>query len=99
LVYTCNIKEVAKMIRQTSLESWRKTQPVLGRKQAEMLNVFKEFRYVSFTDRTLAKMLDWTINTVCPRRGELLAKGLIVEDGIIFDGETKRKATLWRLKR
>jgi hypothetical protein len=86
------------MIRQTSLESWRKTQPVLGRKQAEMLNVFKEFRYVSFTDRALAKMLDWTINTVCPRRGELLAKGLIVEDGTTFDEETKRRVTLWKLK-
>jgi hypothetical protein len=85
------------MIRQTSLESWRKTQPVLGRKQAEMLNVFKEFRYVSFSDRALAKMLDWTINTVCPRRGELLVKGLIVEDGTTFDEETKRKVMLWKI--
>jgi DNA-binding MarR family transcriptional regulator len=88
---------VKKMIRQTSLESYRKCQPTLGKKQAEMLDVFKDT--TSCTDRDLAKILGWSINTVTPRRNELAAKGLIVEDGIIFDGETKRKATLWRLKR
>jgi hypothetical protein len=85
------------MIRQTQIDSYRKCQPTLGKKQAEMYAVFTDFKYASFTDRTLAKMLDWTINTVCPRRGELLAKGLIQEAGTTFDEETKRKVMLWKI--
>jgi hypothetical protein len=86
-------------VRQTSIESYKLTQPILGKKQTEMHEFFLQHPTIKFTDKNLAYNLKWTINTVTPRRGELLNMGLIEEAGVIFDHATKRPVTTWRLKR
>ena len=87
------------MVKQTSLESWRKLQPDLSRKQREMLAVFKKYALLRFTDKELAKILRWPINSVTPRRGELADKGLIHEAGVVWDKGTRRHVTTWRLRK
>jgi hypothetical protein len=89
---------MVKMIRQTSLESWRALQPKLGLKQMTMYQVFAENPEGKCTDRDLSKILGWAINSVTARRNELWKQKLIVEDGTTFDEETKRRVTLWKLK-
>lgn len=85
-------------VTQTSLASFKAVLPHLNDKQNVMLEAFKKAN-CRITDRDLAKFLGWSINTVTPRRGELLKLGYIEEAGLTFDYETNRRAMTWRLKR
>ncbi len=85
-------------MQATSIESWQKLQPELGKKQAIMLEFFKTHPFIKFTDRNLAHNLGWPINQVTPRRGELLTLDLIESSGIIYDSQTKRNANTWKYK-
>jgi DNA-binding MarR family transcriptional regulator len=92
-------------VTQTSLASYKVflheaelNKPKLHPKQEVMLAAFKKAN-CRVTDRDLAKFLGWSINTVTPRRGELVKLNLIEEAGLTFDYETNRRAQTWRLKR
>lgn len=92
-------------VTQTSLSSYKVflqeaqiAKPKLHPKQEIMLSAFKKAN-CRITDRDLAKFLGWSINTVTPRRGELVKLNLVEEAGLTFDYETNRRAMTWRLKR
>lgn len=63
------------MIQDTSLLSWIELQPSLGKRQAEVYHALQALGNAS--DKELARHLNWSINRVTPRRGELLRKDLI----------------------
>ncbi len=62
-------------IQQTSLEAYNKIKPELGKKQQELLNLFKE--KVILYDKEASKLLNLPINCVTARRNELEKMGLI----------------------
>ena len=51
-------------------------------------------------DRELSEHLQWPINRITPRRGELMKKGLIVFDGKRKDPNTTTKVPVsyWKVK-
>jgi predicted transcriptional regulator len=49
-----------------------------------------------FTDKQLADFMNWEINCITPRRGELVKKGLIRDSGKV-DMSKGRPATLWEI--
>jgi hypothetical protein len=84
-------------VAQTSIESFRKLKHI-GKRQAEVLAVFKKYPQLRFSDRELSKLIHQPINRVTPRRGELAEKGLVCEAGFLWDAETKRRVQAWKLK-
>jgi hypothetical protein len=85
-------------VADTSLEAWTKIQCRLGQKQSEMYQFFKSHPNIKFSDKHLAHNLQWPINTVTPRRGELCKLGLVEDAGKIMDHSTKCCVHVWRLK-
>lgn len=65
----------------------------IGEKQAAVLGVILEYGPIS--DRGIAEILSRTINTITPRRGELLAAGHIRQFGVAKDLETGMSAATW----
>jgi DNA-binding IclR family transcriptional regulator len=87
------------MVQDTSVESYRKLQEVLGEKQRVMLEFFREHPGLKFSNRHLANNLGWPINSVTPRCKELRELGYVVDAGRIFDVTTQRSVLTWKLKR
>lgn len=85
-------------VTQTSIDSYKATLPHLNDKQDKLYSLFQLYPKNSFSDRELAKLLDWPINTVTPRRGELYTKGLIEPSKIEWDHVTKRRVQKWKIK-
>jgi len=84
------------MIRQTSLESFRKLKEegTLSKHQLIVLNAFRE--YGRATDREITNLLGINDpNVVRPRRNELVSLGFLEEDGKDFCMITGRKAIVW----
>lgn len=79
---------------ENSLFSFIALKPKLGEKQRE---VYEAMRMMNrqFTDHDLKEYMGWEINSITPRRGELLKKGLIRKAGSII--QNGRKATLWEV--
>ena len=67
----------------------------LGQKQAEVLDVIRQFGPIF--DRAIGLKLGWPINRVTPRRSELVESGLVVGAGTICDPLTRRSVMLWRV--
>lgn len=65
----------------------------LGDKQREVYDALKTLGYA--TDRELTDHLDWPINQLLPRRGELVQYGFIKKHGEKWNPLTKRNVTLW----
>lgn len=82
-------------MRQTSILAYRQIENKLGPRQKLVLEALEEIAPAN--DKQLAEHLRWPINTVTPRRGELLKKQKIVEayTGIDTSG---RKAIYWKPK-
>ena len=80
-------------MRETSLLAWDEVLGYLGPKQRQVLEVF-EAQGVPLCDLQLAALLRWPINCVTGRRGELVAMGLLQDDGKREWGERKRH--FWR---
>ena len=57
------------MITETSREAYNSIKPKIGHKQTEVLEAIKELQ--PCTDKQIARYLDFEINRVTPRRGEL----------------------------
>ena len=49
-------------------------------------------------DRELSERLQWPINRITPRRGELVTGGLIVMDRKDTDPKTGRTVSYWKVK-
>ena len=84
------------MMQQTTLYSYAMiiSEPVeLGRKQKQVYNAIKVLG--TTTDRQLSKFLNWSINTVTPRRGELAKLGIIEKCGTTWDEVTNRPVIKW----
>ena len=65
------------MIQHTSVEALRRVSPKISKSQQAVLDVMRAYPE-GLTDAEINHYLQWTINRVTPRRGELLDKGLIV---------------------
>jgi predicted ArsR family transcriptional regulator len=82
------------MIRDTSREAYNSLDR-LNEKQKAVLQIIR--KHQPCTDQQIAAILQWPINRVTPRRGELEKKGVIVDAG-----KTKtssgRQAHVWRIK-
>lgn len=77
-----------------SLFSYQVLSPKLNERQREVYDAMRAMGR-RFTDKDLANFLDWPINTVTPRRGELLKKGMIRKSGDVI--QNGRKASLWEV--
>jgi predicted HTH transcriptional regulator len=67
------------MIQSTSLEAFFAIHKSLTRLEHIVLKAIRSQPNV--TDRELSHMLDWSINRITPRRGELVEKGMVEEAG------------------
>ena len=84
------------MIRQTSLEAYERLRYEvngLGKRQQAVYELLR--KKSPLTDRQISRLLGWPINTVTPRRGELLKKGVIMRWGYLVDSVTNRSANTW----
>lgn len=79
-------------VTNTSKESFRKLTD-LGDKQREVYDMLNNNG--GMTDREMAAALDWEINQLLPRRGELVEYGFVVKHGEKFVKDTKRNVTVW----
>lgn len=76
----------------TSKESYKAITD-LGEKQRAVYDMLQSMG--SATDRELTERLDWEINQLLPRRGELVEYGFIKKSGEKYNPATKRNVTVW----
>lgn len=79
-------------VTTTSKESFRKLTD-LGEKQREVYDLLN--KNGGMTDREMAVALDWPINQLLPRRGELVEYGFVIKHGEKYVKDTKRNVTVW----
>lgn len=81
--------------RQTKRASWHAVQDDgrLGHRQQQVLDAISH--HGPITDRASGRLLGWPINRVVPRRHELVAAGLVVQDGTLLDVDTNRRVAAW----
>lgn len=79
-------------VAATSLEAYDSV--ALTERQLEVLDAIEGLREAS--DQELSELLNWTINRVTPRRGELVDMGLVTRARIV-SGPSGRKISKWRL--
>lgn len=84
-------------MRQTSIRAYNEIKQELGRRQAEVLKALETLRNAS--DKELARELGRPINSITPRRNELVKKGLVEEHRREPCSVTGRKVIKWRVKR
>jgi len=77
---------------ETSKQSYRKITD-LGDRQREVYDALQAMG--SATDRELTEKLDWEINQLLPRRGELVEYGFVKKSGEKYNPATKRNVTVW----
>lgn len=85
---------------QTSLPAYLEIRPNIGRKQSQVLEAIAnitEHTRRACNDREIAKYLNWPINTVTNRRGELLKLGRIYDAGVFKDLVTGRRTHFWKV--
>jgi len=74
----------------TSIQAYRSVRPFLNDKQIKVLAALRMLNN-SATNEEIADYLHWPINTVTPRTGELLQKGMIAR-GEKVKGKSGRSA-------
>ncbi len=84
------------MVRQTSLQAYKRINTHLGQRQKQVLMAF--YMDGPATDREVAESMNRPINTVTPRRNELVNKELLEEKGKRPCGVTGKRALVWRVK-
>ena len=67
--------------------------PNLETRKGEVLSVIGALGPIS--DRSIAAVMSRPINTITPRRGELVKDGLVREAGTEIDADTHAEVTLW----
>jgi len=83
-------------VKPTSLEAYiiLKHTPILGKRQEQVLQAISE--YPNRTDKEISMMTGLPINVITPRRGELVKKGVVKQNGTRKCRITGRKAMIWR---
>ena len=81
-------------MRNTSLQAFQQLTHLNDKQQSVLVYING---HPDCTDKDIAEGLDWAINRVTPRRGELENLGLIISSG--YRLQDKRKAHTWRIKR
>ncbi len=79
---------------QNSLFSFLAIQPKMSDRQKEVYEAIRMYGK-AFTDKDLAHYMNWEINCITPRRGELVKKGLLRKAGTEI--QNGRPATLWEI--
>jgi len=82
-------------IQQTSLEAWEEVRYNLGEKQKLVYEALKFLRTAN--DKMIAKRLNWPINCITNRRGELVRRRLV---GVSFVGPdlfSGRNTIYWKV--
>jgi len=79
-------------VTNTSKQSYKKLTD-LGEKQRAVYDLLKKNGGMS--DREMAAALDWEINQLLPRRGELADYGFVVKHGEKYVRDTKRNVSVW----
>lgn len=80
-------------MRQTSLMAYAGVRPKLGRNQSIVLDALGDIYPAS--DKELASHLKWPINSITPRRGELVTKKQVVVAYVAKD-RSGRTVTFWK---
>lgn len=80
------------MYQETSYMAWDSIQEGLSAKQKVVLWAFKA--QGDMTNAEMAKFINWPINCVTPRVGELVKKRLVEAKGVKL-ANTRRKAIVW----
>lgn len=81
---------------QTSLPAYQEAKVNINQKQKKVLSAIDRLKPCN--DMRIANFLGWPINTVTPRRLELLEKGLIASAGKKKDPSTGRTVNYWTAK-
>lgn len=84
------------MQQQTSLSAYREILPQLGERQAQVYSIIKH--NVGRTDLEIARKISRPINSVTPRRNELVKLGLVETMGVVTSPVTGRKVNSWRAR-
>lgn len=79
---------------QNSLFAFQEIRPRLSDKQREVYDAMRMYNR-PFTDYDLKVFMGWEINSITPRRGELVKKGLIRKRGSVV--QNGRSATVWEV--
>lgn len=83
------------MVEQTSLLAYAQIQSKLGAMQQAVYDTIEEFGPIA--DFDIAKKLKRDINTITPRRGELIFKGLVTVHAMGLNS-LGHSAKLWVVK-
>ena len=83
------------MIRKTQVDSLKKLNPSINGKRKTVYDILKSKS--AATNRMIAKALGWDINRVTGRITELVGLGMVIADGTIYDNDTNRTVTLWKV--
>jgi predicted HTH transcriptional regulator len=67
--------------------------PDIKTRRGEVLFIIETFGPIS--DKDIARRLDHTINTITPRRGELVRDGLVRQAGTVKDPDTNVEVATW----
>jgi hypothetical protein len=81
---------------QTSKPAYEEAKKNLPDTQFMVLKAISELLVCN--DREIAERLNWPINRVTPRRGELETSGHIIQAGIYPDSRTGRRVNFWKVK-
>jgi hypothetical protein len=66
------------LMQQTSLFAYHNfVKPNLSDRQKEVYEAIRLYPHDNFTDKEISRWMNWDINRITPRRGELLKMGLI----------------------
>ena len=85
-------------MQSTSLEAYRNLGR-LGEKQHAVHQMILSANRLGYdmTDKELSRALKWEINTVTPRRNELVKMGLVVRSQIRECSVTGRRVIAWKV--
>jgi predicted transcriptional regulator len=84
-------------VRKTSLLAFAHALETLGKRQLEVLKTVDKIEPCS--DLDIAECLDKPINTITPRRNELVKKGLVFESHTGISKQTGRVVIFWKRNR
>ena len=84
---------------QTAIESYHQTKNSGEQKRQKEL-VYDSIRdYPSITDRQISELCKLPLVQARSRRNELMHEFMIVQDGEVFDAETKRNVSRWKINK
>jgi predicted transcriptional regulator len=83
------------MLQDTTIQAYDSIRAHLNEKQRKVRYVLQKFG--AMDNESIAKWLEWPINTVTPRIKEMRDLGEVIEAGYTTT-KSGRKAHLWKLK-